>query len=240
MCLSQGVHDQQATALKPFSFGPSVQWLGIILGTRLWYGFYGATLDDEQSFEGKVDELTREVGKLGRGGLVSPPADNATPAAAPAELPAAPTAPAALAHTQVLKPAALGAFPAARISATPAGAPPHPAPTLVAAAGSEARDEVVSAMQIGALVARLERLLAGGVLPTMEAEAALDAVADYVELPPPMRRALDALGPSTTLEFARHIGIMEAVQTMVRLSEAFDGDATFARQLRRKGLSRLR
>ena len=41
-------------------------WLGMLLGVRLWYGFYGATLESEGAFEGKVDELCRELGERGK------------------------------------------------------------------------------------------------------------------------------------------------------------------------------
>ena len=37
-------------------------WLGFVLGTRLWYGFYGSVLESEAAFEGKVDELCHELG----------------------------------------------------------------------------------------------------------------------------------------------------------------------------------
>ena len=41
-------------------------WLGMILGVRLWYGFYGAVMESEKTFSGKVDELCRELGSRGR------------------------------------------------------------------------------------------------------------------------------------------------------------------------------
>ena len=37
----------------------------MILGMRLWYGFYGTTLASEGAFEGKVEELCRELGERG-------------------------------------------------------------------------------------------------------------------------------------------------------------------------------
>ena len=40
-------------------------WLGMILGMRLWYGFYGSTLASEGAFEGKMEELCRELGDRG-------------------------------------------------------------------------------------------------------------------------------------------------------------------------------
>ena len=41
-------------------------WLGMLLGVRLWYGFYGATIESDKAFEGKVDELCRELGERGK------------------------------------------------------------------------------------------------------------------------------------------------------------------------------
>ena len=41
-------------------------WLGMLLGVRMWYGFYGSIVESEGEFEGKVDELCRELGDRGR------------------------------------------------------------------------------------------------------------------------------------------------------------------------------
>ena len=41
-------------------------WLGMLLGVRLWYGFYGSVLESEAAFEGKVGELCRELGEKGK------------------------------------------------------------------------------------------------------------------------------------------------------------------------------
>ena len=41
-------------------------WLGMMLGVRLWYGFYGSVLESEDAFEVKMDELCREVGARGK------------------------------------------------------------------------------------------------------------------------------------------------------------------------------
>ena len=41
-------------------------WLGMLLGVRLWYGFYGSVLESEAAFEGKTDELCRELGERGK------------------------------------------------------------------------------------------------------------------------------------------------------------------------------
>eukprot|EP01050_Picozoa_sp_SAG11_P027500 SAG11_NODE_6992_length_1212_cov_1.233603_1_plen_399_part_10 len=42
-------------------------WLGFMIGTRLWFGFYGAVVSTEGLFEGKMSELCRELGSCGRG-----------------------------------------------------------------------------------------------------------------------------------------------------------------------------
>jgi hypothetical protein len=43
-------------------------WLGMLIGTRLWYGFYGAAASESAAFEGKIEELCRELGERGRRG----------------------------------------------------------------------------------------------------------------------------------------------------------------------------
>ena len=39
-------------------------WLGLMLGTSLWYGLFGETLENEP-FERKMDDLVRELGPRG-------------------------------------------------------------------------------------------------------------------------------------------------------------------------------
>jgi hypothetical protein len=41
-------------------------WLGLLLGTSMWYGFYGDMLSSESSFASRVDSLARELGARGR------------------------------------------------------------------------------------------------------------------------------------------------------------------------------
>eukprot|EP01047_Picozoa_sp_COSAG01_P050311 COSAG01_NODE_5073_length_4506_cov_3.537781_2_plen_476_part_00 len=41
-------------------------WLGMLLGTRMWYGFLGANVESESAFEGKIEELCRELGERGK------------------------------------------------------------------------------------------------------------------------------------------------------------------------------
>ena len=42
-------------------------WLGMLLGVRLYYVFFGSTLSSDAAFEGKMEELCRELGDRGKG-----------------------------------------------------------------------------------------------------------------------------------------------------------------------------
>jgi hypothetical protein len=66
-------------------------WLGLILGTRLWYAFWDADQDDDAAFEKRIDGVCKEIGGRGRLKLseaVPPVAPAHAPPAAPAPLPA--------------------------------------------------------------------------------------------------------------------------------------------------------
>eukprot|EP01043_Picozoa_sp_COSAG02_P006894 COSAG02_NODE_201_length_29473_cov_135.510213_20_plen_174_part_00 len=41
-------------------------WLGLLLGTSLWYALYGSTLSSESAFESRVDSVARELGGRGK------------------------------------------------------------------------------------------------------------------------------------------------------------------------------
>eukprot|EP01050_Picozoa_sp_SAG11_P003753 SAG11_NODE_220_length_12154_cov_92.233347_2_plen_123_part_00 len=41
-------------------------WLGFMIGTRMWYGFFGRVISEQGLFNGKVSELCRELGERGR------------------------------------------------------------------------------------------------------------------------------------------------------------------------------
>ena len=41
-------------------------WLGLLLGTSMWYGFFGDTLSSSSAFDGRMDALCREIGVRGR------------------------------------------------------------------------------------------------------------------------------------------------------------------------------
>ena len=65
---AQYAHQQQKDMI-PLMMEDGYQakgWLGMLLGVRLWYGFYGATLESDEAFAGKVEELCRELGERGK------------------------------------------------------------------------------------------------------------------------------------------------------------------------------
>jgi hypothetical protein len=41
-------------------------WLGLLLGTSMWYALYGETIANETAFEARMDALCREIGHRGR------------------------------------------------------------------------------------------------------------------------------------------------------------------------------
>ena len=45
-------------------------WLGLLLGTSMWYGFYGETLSSASVFESRMDAVCREIGSRGRADAV--------------------------------------------------------------------------------------------------------------------------------------------------------------------------
>ena len=84
-------------------------WLGLILGTRMWYAFWGADADDDASFDRRLDSVVREIGDRGKTMLPEavPPFPEPTLEPAPAPAPAVSRAPAqAPAPTPVQAPVA--------------------------------------------------------------------------------------------------------------------------------------
>ena len=63
-------------------------WLGLMLGTRLWYAFYGCEEEDDSAFERRVDPVVREIGDRGRPAPVSEGVPPSAPAPAPEPAPA--------------------------------------------------------------------------------------------------------------------------------------------------------
>jgi hypothetical protein len=110
-------------------------WLGLILGSRMWYAMWDAEKDDDAAFERRVDSVVREIGERGKLAMVSeavPPFHEPSPAPAPAPAPASSLAPAA-------RKAAVAPAPA------PVSAPaPAPAPAPVRSSALAARETVAT------------------------------------------------------------------------------------------------
>ena len=60
-------------------------WLGLLLGTSLWYALYGEALASESAFDGRMDALSREIGSRGRADAVMSAADELEPCPEAAE-----------------------------------------------------------------------------------------------------------------------------------------------------------
>ena len=107
-------------------------WLGLILGSRLWYAFWPCKeLDDEVEFESRVDQVVKEIGDRGKPKAAPlpeavPPRKAPSPASAPAPTPA--PAPALVQAPLLRAPAPVQALaPAPGPSPAPA---PAPRPTV--------------------------------------------------------------------------------------------------------------
>jgi len=64
---------QKKKALVPLMMTEGYEadgWLGLLLGTSMWYGFYGETLSSGSAFESRMDALCREIGSRGRADAV--------------------------------------------------------------------------------------------------------------------------------------------------------------------------
>jgi hypothetical protein len=61
-------------------------WLGLILGTKMYYCFFAAAVDTDEEFMQQMDSLCREIGDRGKGSLP----EGVPPAPAPVPVPATP------------------------------------------------------------------------------------------------------------------------------------------------------
>jgi len=67
-------------------------WLGLLLGTRLFYRFHDSAIDTDEKFNSQMDAVVREIGERGKPGLLSAaaaPPEGLPPTPAPAPEPAA-------------------------------------------------------------------------------------------------------------------------------------------------------
>ena len=79
---------QKKKALIPLKLTKGYEadgWLGLLLGTSVWYALYGETLESDSAFDDRLSALAREIGTRGRADAVpisTPAGDDSAPAAA--------------------------------------------------------------------------------------------------------------------------------------------------------------
>jgi type IV secretory pathway VirB10-like protein len=130
-------------------------WLGLILGTRMWYPMWGdADQDDEAAFERRIDGVVREIGDRGKLRVADAVSLEPTPTPAPAPAPAATTPTAAPAPTPTAAPA-------------PAPAPPTSVSTLDASRLALERDSLMQ--QVQQLSSQLASVGVSATLPSQSA-----------------------------------------------------------------------
>jgi hypothetical protein len=101
-------------------------WLGLILGTRMWYSMWDAEKDDDDAFERRLDSVVREIGDRGKVML---------PEAVPPPAAAAAVASRASGMSAALPVRALAPAPAPTLASSPKAAlAPAPAPAPAPAA----------------------------------------------------------------------------------------------------------
>lgn len=210
----------------------------MILGTRLWYGFFGPERDDDLALDKQVVAMCRELGDRGKEDAQPhrpKPALAPTPASAPVSA-SGPT------HAPALAAAAPPTSP-------PTAAPTSVSPTLQASA-TTASDQMVSAQlleitavlremqaekqavialsdaQVTSLQLRLEALNAAQLLSDEELWALQDSIADFLDE--------SACFDVVTFGNVHTNDATRKVYRLVTLSEKIPTDATFVRQVRRK------
>ena len=219
-------------------------WLGLILGTRLWYPFWDADQDNDADFEKRVDAVAREIGDRGKPYAAPAPMGwskvketVAAPPSEPAPAPtAAPTAAAQAAGARAKRAEALSAVtPESQQTATAGASFAEFAAffreerALLDAKLEKQRQEMdgkieallqaqrrVSEPQLEALQDRLQEMNAAGVLADDDLFPCEDIIADSAEV-----MATGGAAPDPLVR-------------MVALSERLAADGPFARQLRRK------
>jgi hypothetical protein len=217
-------------------------WLGLLLGARLWYAFWDADKDDDDSFENRVKPLVAEIGGRGkRSGGTGPKHADPARTVAPSPEPSTAPDPGVTAEDQAKAAQAKRAqvLAGGTVPRTEVVAPQQPTVAVGATLAEllavfreeqsriEARlarqsSEVMQAQrrvndeQIDALQHRLQTLLDAGILEDQAFFACEDVIADNIEAM--------ATGSAATDELVR----------MVALSERLAADASLARQLMRR------
>jgi hypothetical protein len=77
-------------------------WLGLILGTRLYFNFYPSAVQTEPEFQTQIEALTREVGDRGKVQAANVVVSEGVPHSSPAPAPALAPAPATRTPSRVL------------------------------------------------------------------------------------------------------------------------------------------
>jgi hypothetical protein len=139
-------------------------WLGLLLGTRLWYGLWDAEKDDDATFAARLDPVVRQIGDRGRqrgtaASAASAVSEGVPPLAAAAPAPApAPAPPAALPQAPSHEPTAAQAAAAALAlpPPPPPGQVPPPGPSTDGAAGAHVG---CSLAELGHFMEQQQRLL---------------------------------------------------------------------------------
>ena len=232
-------------------------WLGLILGTRLYYSFAGAESDDEAAFEQRMEGLCREIGSRGQPQLSEsvPPArapaaarasTRAARAPAPAPLPA-PAAPAQLAATpeRTFTPSMQGSVSQQQLAIASTGVAQASFGDMIAFMREE-RDTMEAKMreqmrEMEAKLAPKEVISAeqiDAVTARLEALHAAQLLSDeeLFALEDCMADFVEAKGTVevVTADAVNTVRAVGKMHKLISLSEGMPRDAMFARQLRRK------
>lgn len=159
-----------------------LRWLGLLLGTRLYYSFYDAVSDDDAAFEKRMDALCREIGARGQGQqkpreAVPPTSARVSRPSTPALAPAPDAVPVSSKARAIAAPAIPAPAPSPTSSPTPTLAP-TPAPHLTSTAPEQ---QLVSSFNAAASTGLAEVVS----LMREEREA---AKADWIEMETKLER----------------------------------------------------
>eukprot|EP01051_Picozoa_sp_SAG22_P006494 SAG22_NODE_427_length_10603_cov_19.158225_5_plen_258_part_00 len=215
------------------SYAPN-GWLGMMLGARLWIGFFGAALSTETMFESKIAELVRQLPPS-----PSPPPPpaiaSATTAKISAPAPASVTSAQAAVAAHQPRSAAGGTVSAVPVAAAAAAAAAGAAPLKHALTpGLPAAPSawfLCTTPELAALQSRVDGMVAAGLLAAGAAEALEDVTADFVAaIGWPLPIGADAIAemPKSSPAARLHLAL--------NLSAAFSDDGKLARQFRRANL----
>ena len=174
-------------------------WLGLIMGTRLWYQFWDAESDDDAAFERRLDAVVREIGDRGKLATTAKVPESVPPERASAKAPS-PAGAAAVATAPAPAPAPAPAL-------APAPAPLTLAPMAASQAYTPSMRSGLSTAESTMAPSNTAQRAPEAVVPTA-AEASLGLGAGTA--------AIDILGAMTTLldrQQARDDQLREQIRT---------------------------